>query len=372
MLCQTIRGILALVLFALLLETTIARQPPAGDRVFYREKKDGTIKQVVGELKPAPTGYQVISADDKKVKATVSPADIIRVVPGDIPGFDTAAINEPVKAEDAKQWDKARLAHQEMLKKSGMASEKVRKYLEFRVAIAAARSADDAADENAGQAKAAEAVKFLDGFLTAYKTGWEVWPAVQACARLQVALVEQTKAEDKVSERRMFAEAARTWGRASRAADLPPDMRLDATLQEIDNKIRARQFADARGLIDEAAKTAPAGPIKDRLAIYQLTLKFADTVNPADGAALIEAEIAKTKDPSVRATGYGMLGELYLAADKPRDAMWAFLWVEVVYNQDKDEVIKALVRLADVFRLQGDDDRAKSYRDKLRRYRGAA
>jgi len=110
--------------------------------------------------------------------------------------------------------------------------------------------------------------------------------------------------------------------------------------------------------------------VKDRLNVYQLAVKFGDNPNPADGVAAIEAEIAKTKDPAVRAAAYGMLGELYLAADKPREAMWQFLWVEVVYNQDRDEVIKALARLADTFRIQGDDDRAKSYREKARRLRG--
>ena len=51
--------------------------------------------------------------------------------------------------------------------------------------------------------------------------------------------------------------------------------------------------------------------------------------------------------------------------------MWALLWVEVVYNQDRDEVLKALTRLVTVFEAQGDEERAKAYREKLRRYRSA-
>ena len=72
----------------------------------------------------------------------------------------------------------------------------------------------------------------------------------------------------------------------------------------------------------------------------------------------------------MRAAGHGMIGELYFAADKPRDAMWHYLWVEVVYNQDRDEVVKAVARLSDVFRKQGDEDRARSYREKARHLRG--
>ena len=51
--------------------------------------------------------------------------------------------------------------------------------------------------------------------------------------------------------------------------------------------------------------------------------------------------------------------------------MWQYVWVEVVYYQDRDEMIKTLARLSDAFRLQGDDDKVKQYREKLRRYRGS-
>lgn len=373
MLRQALRSIAFLILVAAVLESTSRAQQPGAspDRVYYRDKKDGQIKDLPAELKASPTGFQVISASDKKVVATVSAADIVRVVPGDIPNYDLKAIMEPVNFEIKKEWEKARTGHTEMFKKSGTAPEKVRKYLEFRGAISLARAADDTADESAAVAKTDEAIKLLEIFLTANKTGWEVWPVAQTCARLQVTSTAAKKDGEKDFEgRRLFEEAARSWGKLAKAADLAPDLKFEASLQEIDAKIRARQLADAKGLIDEAAKSAPAGSVKDRLAIYQLAVKFGESPNPAEGVAAIEAEIAKSKDPTVRAVAYGILGELYLNADKPREAMWQYLWVEVVYNQDRDEVIKALARLADAFRMQGDDDRAKAYRDKARRLRG--
>lgn len=351
-----------------LLESTGRGQPAStSDRVYYRDKKDGQIKEVDAELKAAPGGYQVVTPD-KKVAAIISAADIIRVIPADIPGYDLKTIREPATLEAKRDWDKARLIHTEMAKKATGANEKVRKYLEFRIAITAARGADDTADEAASQSKAGEAIKLLENFLTGNKTGWEVWAAGSTCARLQVS--ETTKDADKGTERRHFDEASRSWGKVAKAADLAPDLKLEASLQEIDTRIRAGQAAEARGLIDEAMKTAPAGASKDRLNIYSLAVKFADNANPEEGVKAIEAELAKTKDPAVRAAGFGMMGELYLAKEKHREAMWQFLWVEVVYNQDRDEVIKTLARLADAFRLQGDDDRAKTYREKLRRYRG--
>lgn len=367
---QVLRGAAVLVLIAAVLATTGRAQPPGGgkDRVYYRDKKDGSTKSVEGELKPAPAGFQIVAAADKKV-TTVAVSDLIRVVPGDIPGYDLKAIYEPVNAEEKREWEVARKVHDAMLEKSKNAPEKVRKYLEFRQAVTAAHAADAAADDAVAASKAGEAVTLLNTFLTTHKSGWEVWAAAQACARLQVSAVEKGKDGDKEPERRLFEEAARTWGKVAKTADLPADLRHDAALQEIDLLIRARRYADASILIADAAKTAPAGPVKERLAIYALAAK-ADGA-PLDGVAKIEAEVAKTKDPLIRATGFGMTGELYLLADKPREAMWQFLWVEVVYNQDRDEVIRALVRLSDTFRMQGDEERAKAYREKLRRYRGA-
>jgi hypothetical protein len=354
-----------------LLESTGLGQPAStSDRVYFRDKKDGQIREVDAELKAVPGGYQVVQASDKKVVATVSATDIIRVIPADIPGFDLKTIREPATIESKKDWEKARLIHVEMMKKSGTAPEKVRRYLEFRIAMTSARAADDTPDEAAAQAKADEAVKLLDNFLTANKTGWEVWAAGSTCARLQVSAYDLVK-DDKAPERRPFDDAARTWGKVAKAADLSADLKLEAALQEIDAKIRARLFADAKGLIDDAMKSAPAGAPRDRLAIFTQAVKFGENPNPDEGAKAIEAELAKTKDPLVRATGYGMIGELYLGKNKPREAMWNFLWVEAVYNQDRDEMIKALVRLSDAFRLQGDEDHAKSYRDKVRRYRSA-
>jgi hypothetical protein len=64
-----------------------------------------------------------------------------------------------------------------------------------------------------------------------------------------------------------------------------------------------------------------------------------------------------------------MMGELYLADGKPRDAMWMFLWVETVLNQDREEAFKAIVRLHDLFAAQMDEEQTKKYQDKLKRFR---
>ena len=94
-------------------------------------------------------------------------------------------------------------------------------------------------------------------------------------------------------------------------------------------------------------------------------------------SAKIEALIAKSKDLAARGAGYSALGEVFVRHGLWRDAMWAFLWVDVVYNQDRDEQIKAVHRLVQIFTVlkekekvgDADKDRADLYRERLPRIR---
>lgn len=355
MIRQAARGALALVLVAAVLDSAGFGRQGTADKVSYRDKKDGTIRTVDGELKPGPAGFQVV--EKGKVNATVAGNDIVRVVPGDLPGLERTTDVLPMLAlEDKKDYTKARDGYLALQKKVANPQEKTRRYLEFKVATLAAKVADDTADDANWQAKADEAVTLLGQFLTAYPTGWEAWPVGRTEARLQF-------------ESGKFQEAARTWAKLAASKDLPADLKQDAALQEIDALIRGKRAGDASARIGELLKSAPAGPVKEKLAVYQAAAKAVEGGSPDEGAKLLQAEVEKTKDPAVRAVAYSMLGEVYMAADRPRDAMWAFLWVEVVYNQDRDEVAKAMSRIADSFKAQGDDDRHKASREKLRRFR---
>ena len=365
MMRQAGRGALALVLIAAVLDSTGRTQPPANpDKVYYRDRKDkdGATKSVEGELKFSPTGFQVIA--NNKVVTTLSPADIVRVVPGDLAGPERKDVDGVLALEQKREWEKARTGFDDLLKKNATAPEKTRKYLEFKLAAATARAADDTSDDsgtpwtdpkNPWHAKTKEAAKGVEQYLLANKTGWEVWPMARTATRLQMELGDH-------------ATAARTWAAVAASPELPADLKTEAALQEIEALIRSKQYPVAGARSEAISKAVTVGPAKDRLTIYQIAAK-AGQDNPAGGAPLIEAEIAKTKDPGVRATGYLMKGELFMAADKPREAMWEFLWVEVVYNQDRDEAAKAMIRTSESFRLQNDEDRAKAYRERLRRFR---
>lgn len=336
--------------------------PP--DTVHYRDrKKDNLVSSARGEVRESARGVDLIV--NGKTALSLPPTDVIRVEYGRLPGLsDTlrlrAADLEGRDPRDGKDVAAARAAYADMLKGAGTDA-KTRKFLEFREAIWSARVADGKTGPDF-EAEAKGAIDKLVTFARSYPQSWEVWPAATAAARLQ----------DEVGRP---ADAAATWANLGKNPDLPADLRYQARLEEVDVLSRSDRLT-AQSVADELAKDRgfPAtGPLREKLAVYQSLLKAAPTKEgkPAEVKA-VEEVIAKTADPGVRATAHAALGEYYLASGRPREAMWEFLWVETVYNQDRDEVVKAVVRLAKVFEQLGDKDRAEQYREKLPRVKAGA
>ena len=83
--------------------------------------------------------------------------------------------------------------------------------------------------------------------------------------------------------------------------------------------------------------------------------------------SLLEHIIEQTTDKDLKALAYNALGDCYRWNSKPREALWPYLWVDVIYHQDRQEHVKAMTELAKLFEEQGDMVRAKEYKDKLKR-----
>ncbi|MBP3959829.1 hypothetical protein J8F10_31665 [Gemmata sp. G18] len=351
------RGLAALGLVTLV-ATVSAQTVP--DTIEVRNRKDGTTKSYSGQLKAGPAGFQVFSGE-KLDKATdaFAPDDIVKVAIGDLPGVERNAFNAAKAKEDkrtAKDYAEANEGYKALIK-PGIA-DRSKRYLEFRMANISQKLADELEPGEPWNKASDTAISNWKEFYDTYKTafGWELWPAVRSMTRLQI-------------ERRKYDDAAAAWEKLRGVADLPPDAKLEAALQGLDFRIRSKGYSAAVTAADELLKTA-AGAKKDRLVLYQLAAKEGGNGKHQEGIDKIKAEMDKSKDPAVHATGFSMMGELYLAAGKPRDAMWMFLFVETVVNQDKDEVFKAISRLAEIFEAQMDEDQTKKYREKIKRFRG--
>lgn len=345
-----IRGLALVGLLAAAMTTARAQNP---DVVSVRDRKDNSVKKMSGTFTVSAAGFQVVGAD-KKASPPINPDDVVSIAIGDLTGVERGTINSLNTKEDNKKYGEALTGYKDAAKATGL-PERTQRYLRYKIAALNQKTVDEIDFDKGWKAKAEDAVKEWSVFLQDYKFGWEVWPATRTLTRTQVELGD-------------FAAAARTWNRLGGNKELPPDARLEAQIQEIDLQIRGKLYSNAEPAAAELQKTAN-GAQKERLVIYQIAAKTGD--KPLEGVEKIKAEMEKTKDASVHATGFAMMGELYLAGGKPRDAMWAFLWVETVLNQDRDEAFKAVARLAGLFENGplADEDQARKYRDKLKRLR---
>lgn len=360
---QMIRGAVVMLAVTLLIEAAIGRQPSTAlDKIVVR-KKDGNTITYDGRLKLSPVGLQVLTGEKLAKATTISFADIVKYEPGEMPGVNRDDMLAQLKLESnktRKDYETAKGVYSNLLKKAAGAPESTKRHLEYRVALMSTKVADESSDDEKWAELAEVAAKEWTGFLTGYKSGWEIWPAAKTLARIYA---EQNK----------FDEAAKMWGRMAKSPELPPDLKLEAGIEEVDAQFRSKAYPTAVTLAESLGKSAPPGAAKDKLAIYARAARAADgglkedTIKPV--VAEIEKTIAEIKDPTVQAVGFSAIGELYLLVKKPREAMWAFLWVETVKNQDKDEVLKAMCRLVLAFQAQTDEEMQKKYREKIRRFR---
>ncbi|HEV3440003.1 MAG TPA: hypothetical protein VG122_21730, partial [Gemmata sp.] len=107
MIRQAVRGMVILASIVLLLDIAIGQPSGSPDKVVIRDKdkKDGSTKTYEGTLKVGPGGLQLMSPEGK-VLAVVSPADIVRVIPGDLVGVDRGDMLAQLALEDNKKTRK--------------------------------------------------------------------------------------------------------------------------------------------------------------------------------------------------------------------------------------------------------------------------
>lgn len=346
--------------FAMALQPNVA----SPDKVFAWDAKLGKVTSVEGTFKESAGGI-VVSAGGKE-KARFTSAEIIRVELGDTPGLtgdDKALL---FSLENEKDFEKASRGYGSLAKKA-QANERVRRMLEFRELMALARSADGK-DDSGFKVAAPAAADRLAAFARANTKNWEVYPAARTAARLYLELGQHDKAGE-------------TLAALATVPDLGPELKQETQLAEADARLRSGNPAGGRTIVAALLKdpgVPAAGSVRERLSLLSLWSQFptpapgspgVPAARPDEFAAKLQAAIDAAKSPHARAVGLNAKGELFLAFGLPREAMWEFLTVEVVYHQDKDEVGKALARLVEIFEAIGDKDRADQYREKRRKLR---
>lgn len=321
-------------------------------KVTFIDRKDGKVysQREYDLKKESASGLEVMVL--KEVKFIPS-ADIIRV---DylVPGITADQIAAAIK-EESEEPAKAAKRYSDLQKSPGIPP-RAKRYLEYREAVSMAKTADSKTGEEF-KAEAEKAIKLLSTF--AKNDSWEAWAATRQAARYQMELDN-------------FKAAADTLGALAANKALSKDLIAEAKIAQGAALLRSGDSGGAKDAAGEVKGSATAS-LKQRaevLALASLIPKGTEgTAKPKEAMDLEKALLTTITDPLARALGYGLLGHIYKTYGLKRDAMWAYLWVDVVNNQDRDEELLAVRALADIFGDVGEADRAVQYKEKLPKVR---
>jgi TolA-binding protein len=322
----------------------------AQDRVERRDKKGGSVTVAGKILEETPGGVKMKLAGVGG-EQTIPSSDIRRVTYGDMPSQAAIELGKMQAAEDARDFPTLLKGYEtvQALPQVKAAPAPVRRYLDFRVA-----SLRGLAAEGDEQLKAA--AKGLADFVAAHADGWEYPHAARQLGRLQADTGD-------------YAGATKTFEALEKAANLPAEFKAEATAALIDIAFQSGNYDAGQTRVEAVAKDPNAPPaLKSRVDLYLLGIQGAKGDLTAT-VKKIEEAIGKATDPALKALGYNVLGDVYSAKKQMRDAMWSYLWVDVVYNQDRGELLKAMTRLARIFEETNDKEKAQLYRDKIARTR---
>lgn len=322
----------------------------AQDKVERRDKK-GAITSVTGKILEENAGGVKIKPQGLGKEETIPSSEIVRMSYADFPTKASIDIGKLATAEQARDFPTLLKGYESVqalpeLKSSGPAA---RRYIDFRVVSLRAAVAE-------GDEQLKSAVKGLSDFINANADSWEYPHAARQLARLQADTGD-------------YAGATKTYDALEKAGNVPGEFKQEATAAMIDIAFQADDEAAGQKRIEAIMKDANApAALKARAEMYQRGID-AGKEDLTAAVKKIEEAINKATDPSLKALGYNVLGDVYRKKKQPRDAMWSYLWVDQIYNQDRGEHLKAMTRLIKIFDEESDKEKSTLYKEKLARSR---
>jgi hypothetical protein len=346
-------SIAALVLASSCSVVGVARA--ADDRITYHDQATNKDVEVLGTIQEeTPAGIKV---KGRSGVVTISSLDVRSVIyqSGKVTalefrqplGKELRALQPGQKpAERLKLLDESLLGYRTLdaqLKDEANAH----RYLQYRIAaVQALQARDDVTKIDA-------AIAALTTYKTDFGTGWEVVPALKLLGQMM---------EEKGDPQ----GASKVYEELAIIPDLPKEVKQESEILVVRLLLRGGKFADAeskiKGLKTSLAKDAP----------QQLFLDLCLVQSQMGLGKLSEAEpqllgvLKAATDPAQRGVAHNLLGDYWLKKEKPEEAFWHYLWVDVLYHQDREEHSKALYQLSKLFdKVKNDPIRAEECRKRL-------
>jgi hypothetical protein len=346
----------ATALLTFLAPAPVRAQGPTDEVTFYdRAKKavethNGTIQEespggivlkVGGKTETIPV------ADIRNVAYLVPPAQ--RVLYRKVTTADETHEKAPDAEKKKDAFTKALAVFQTFDQEAKDPAPSLLRDIKFRKARLYARQAEDDPDQ------ADEAITLLGKFLgdPANGDGWQVVPVAQMLGALQ---------EQKGDK----AGALKTYRTVAANALAPKEVRQDFGVRVAQALIHSKQYAEAQRQLRQMAIGLPADdPGAQRIAVHLAECQVASG-KFAEAEAKLKEILKSNADATVKALACNTLADGYREAKNNDDAFWYYLWVDTVYNQDKQERARAVYHLAKLFeQVRNDPTRAQQFRDRL-------
>jgi hypothetical protein len=321
------------------------------DRV---KKKEDKVTAAITQETPAKVVYKTSGNKTYEIPATDVLDIVYDVRAGSRPDYRKALSNDEdvdkpgTEEQHAKAFKAALDGYKEIAPEFNPKDNPTGyRHLQFRLArLLARRSEEDPAQLD-------PAIKALNAFLKDHSDGWQIGQAGQLLGRLQEGNGD-------------FAGAQKTYETMAKNTELPKEMRLDFEMLEVRGLLRINKHAQAEEKLKKmAVSLGPNDPNAVKLQVYLAECQV--VAKKYEGAeAKLKSVLAGDADPMIKALAATTLGDYYRETGKLEDAFWQYLWVDIVYNQDKHEQAKALYYLSKLFdQVKGDAARAVACRERL-------
>jgi tetratricopeptide (TPR) repeat protein len=235
--------------------------------------------------------------------------------------------------------------------------ELVKRDLQFYLALCEARLALSAGGD---KAKAAE---LMFGFVRAAPTNFHFFEAAGVLGDLAVGQGD-------------YESAVKYYGAIASKAPWP-EYKMGASLSEARALVAQGKFAAAQQKFEsviEQPSDAPETKRQKLLAEVGKARCLAETGSPAEGIKLLEKVIGENEptDNELFGRAYNAQGDCLLKAGKQKDALMAYLHVDVLFYSDPEIHAESLYHLSKLWAAIKKPDRAASARNMLdQRYSGS-
>jgi tetratricopeptide (TPR) repeat protein len=196
-----------------------------------------------------------------------------------------------------------------------------------------------------------EAKEKLTSFTRAYPSSRHTLSARACLARIQLASGDFPAAEAAIND----------------LARMPKGAERAAVLR---TKLLARQNKHKEAIVelDKLIAGSPKGSERLRAAQLAKAESLAATKDFTKAETLLREVIQATppEDAAGQAPAYNTLGDCLRAANRPKDALLAYLHTDIFYSKDKEEHPRALHQIVLLFRQLKQDGRADDFAQRLK------